>query len=178
VSIGKRFANLVRANLNSIFDGDDEPKQRRRQPSVHIEDLSEAELEAELTRRRSRRDAASQAAGDGNIDDDAWREVEEAVNANRYRSTRRRRSTQQNTSHRRPHGSGSAQDARLARLYAQLECPYGSDFSTVRKHYRRLMRKYHPDMHAGDAKKQRLATDLSQRLTQAYNELRRHLEGR
>jgi curved DNA-binding protein CbpA len=38
-----------------------------------------------------------------------------------------------------------------------------------------MMRKYHPDMHSGNPDKQRLATDLSQRLTTAYNELRRVL---
>lgn len=179
MSIGRRFANLVRANLNSLFDGDTAKTEGPSSGSrVHIEDLSEAELEAELQRRRHRRDAASQAAD--NIDEDAWREVEEAVHANRYRSTGRRRSTQQSAAgHRRPGGTGSrTRDARLARLYAQLECPYGSDFATVRKHYRQLMRKYHPDMHTADAEKQRLATDLSQRLTEAYNELRQHLEGR
>ena len=69
----------------------------------------------------------------------------------------------------------SGRDARLARLYAQLECPYGGDADTVRKHYRAMMRKYHPDLHSRDAEKQRLATDLTQRLTQAYTELKQIL---
>jgi curved DNA-binding protein CbpA len=37
------------------------------------------------------------------------------------------------------------------------------------------MRKYHPDLNAGSTEKQRAATDLSQRLTEAYKTLERHL---
>ena len=38
-----------------------------------------------------------------------------------------------------------------------------------------MMRKYHPDLHGGSADKQRAATDLTQRLTEAYKTLERHL---
>jgi curved DNA-binding protein CbpA len=38
----------------------------------------------------------------------------------------------------------------------------------VRKSYRALMRKYHPDRHAGSPDKQRAATELAQKLTLAY----------
>jgi curved DNA-binding protein CbpA len=38
-----------------------------------------------------------------------------------------------------------------------------------------MMRKYHPDLHAGRPEKQRAATDLAQRLTEAYKILDRHL---
>ena len=51
----------------------------------------------------------------------------------------------------------------------------GSDFETVRKSYRRLMRKYHPDLHGGTPDTQRTATDLTQRLSEAYKTLERHL---
>jgi curved DNA-binding protein CbpA len=38
-----------------------------------------------------------------------------------------------------------------------------------------MMRKYHPDLHAGRPEKQRAATDVAQRLTEAYKTLDRHL---
>jgi curved DNA-binding protein CbpA len=66
-------------------------------------------------------------------------------------------------------------DPRLAQFYAQLECPYGADIITVRKQYRALMRKYHPDLFSNSPEKLRIATELSQKLTLAYNELRRVL---
>lgn len=97
------------------------------------------------------------------------------MRGSRYRTTGRRQSRgyQRASRPRQP----TSDDARLARLYAQLECPVGADLDTVRKQYRTLMRKYHPDVHSGDAAKQRVATELSQRLTSAYNELRRSLSG-
>ena len=66
---------------------------------------------------------------------------------------------------------------RLRDLYAQLEVPYGADFDEVKKSFRRLMRKYHPDLHAGNPEKQKVATQLTMSLTQAYNELELHLVG-
>ena len=184
MSIGKRLASLVRANLNAVLDRT-AGKFERVRGAAHIEDLTDEELEAELQRRRQRRTAAERAAdatgGTGYSEDD-WDEVERAVgDTGRYRTTRRtgtyRRAA--GTGARRGPGVGSpsVRDPRLAQLYAQLECPYGSDITTVRKHHRALMRKYHPDMHSASPEKQRVATDLSQRLTAAYNELRRLLSG-
>ena len=66
----------------------------------------------------------------------------------------------------------------MARYYQRLEIDYGSDWETVRQAYRRLMRKYHPDLHANKAPdKIRAAVEVSQALTQAYNELEKHLVG-
>ncbi|MCA9667267.1 MAG: J domain-containing protein [Myxococcales bacterium] len=196
MSIGKRFVKLIRSNLNSLLDKTADYEASR---TVRLEELSDAEIEAEMSRRRARRTAPERAAesardqprdtsrdtssrratGGDSIEEEAWREVEEAMNdtTGRYRTAGRRprRTSQRHEqqSRRRP-AAGSSTN--LARLYAQLECPPGSDLTTVRKHYRRLMRKYHPDLHSGDDDKQRLATELSQKLTQAYNELRRALQ--
>src|SRR6185369_16607739 len=69
------------------------------------------------------------------------------------------------------------EERRVRDLYAQLEVPYGADFEEVKKSFRRLMRKYHPDLHAGNPQKHRTATQLTMSLTQAYNELEQHLTG-
>jgi DnaJ-domain-containing protein 1 len=59
--------------------------------------------------------------------------------------------------------------------YANLEVPYGSDLSTVKESYRRLMRKYHPDKHVNDPESEKLATELSQELTRAYTAIEAYL---
>ena len=46
----------------------------------------------------------------------------------------------------------------------------------IKSSYRKLMRKYHPDMHAGNPGRQKAATELSMRVTAAYNGLVAHLE--
>lgn len=193
MSIGKRFVSLLRSNLNSLLDRTADFEASRK---VRLEKLSDDEIEAELVRRQSRRGAAERAAddargqerepapqpsgrarvrGEESIEQEAWREVEEAMrNPGRYRTAGRRppRTSQRYEQARRRPSTGGAD---LARLYAQLECPQGADLNTVRKHYRQMMRKYHPDLHSGSDDKQRLATELSQKLTQAYNDLRRAL---
>ena len=66
----------------------------------------------------------------------------------------------------------------LRQYYANLETPYGSDVATVKKNYRRLMRKYHPDRHSGDPEREKLATEISQELTRAYDVVCNHLRAR
>ena len=64
-----------------------------------------------------------------------------------------------------------AEDPELASYYANLEIPYGSDLDTARAAWRRLMKKYHPDLHGADPEKRELANGLSAQLTHAYREL-------
>ncbi|MBW2732578.1 MAG: J domain-containing protein [Deltaproteobacteria bacterium] len=158
--------------------------------SSKLENLSDAELEAELQRRRARREGAQQAASQtsrnasNNVEEQAWQEVEDAMRGRGGAGARRGSQTHRSSgAHTRTRSSGRSADrrgadSRMAKLYAQIECPYGADIDTVRKSYRAMMRKYHPDVHSHDVDKQRVATELSQRLTAAYNELKRQLERR
>ncbi|MFN0248555.1 MAG: J domain-containing protein [Kofleriaceae bacterium] len=75
----------------------------------------------------------------------------------------------------RPPRPGS-QDAQLAEWYRILDLSPGADMAQIKSSYRQLMRKYHPDMHAGNPSKQKAATELSMRVTTAYNSLVDHLE--
>lgn len=65
--------------------------------------------------------------------------------------------------------------AKIRQAYARLEVPFGSDWDVVRSSYRRLMRRYHPDRHTADVERERLATEISQKLTVAYDLLEKHL---
>ncbi len=66
----------------------------------------------------------------------------------------------------------------VSRAYAALELSVGADFATVRRSYRALMRRYHPDRHAGTPEKQKAATELAQKLTAAYDLLEKRLQPR
>lgn len=70
----------------------------------------------------------------------------------------------------------AAVDPELAGYYANLEVPYGADLQAVRRARKRLMRKYHPDLHGSDPERQRVATELVKGLNRAYERLRSHLE--
>jgi DnaJ-domain-containing protein 1 len=163
MSISKRFLNMARAELNALLDkastwdssrDPDEDLYRR----YGIDELTDEQLEAELERRHRARATAK-------------------AKVNAPRSS--------------PAGSGSrprparpssgpvprrpSPDDEVRRAYAALEVPVGSNFETVRKSYRALMRKYHPDHHSGSPEKQKTATELTQKLTDAYKLLERRL---
>ncbi|MDX2092186.1 MAG: J domain-containing protein [Kofleriaceae bacterium] len=69
-----------------------------------------------------------------------------------------------------------SQEAKLAEWYKVLDLQVGADMAQIKSAYRQLMRKYHPDMHAGNPQKQKAATELSMRVTTAYNSLVEYLE--
>ncbi|HVV53379.1 MAG TPA: DnaJ domain-containing protein [Polyangia bacterium] len=156
MSIGKRLIDLARAELNSLLDkaarvddeGDDDDRPRGRHGSDYAS-MSDQELAEEIERRRQARE-----------------EVEQATSRTQRPEPRASAPPPRRT---------AAGDQAIRRAYAALEVPAGSDLETVKRSYRRLMRKYHPDLNAGSPDKQRAATDLSQRLTEAYKILEKHL---
>ena len=77
-----------------------------------------------------------------------------------------------------PRSPFGRQDHKIAEYYKVLDLPDGADFAQVKSAYRKLMRKYHPDRHVGNPKKLKAATELSMRVTQAYNALEEHLKGK
>jgi len=170
MSIGKRLFNLARSELNSLLDraaeaervphhDPDEDLYRR----FSLDEISDAELEAEIERRHCARQAQAATAGAR----PAGKSTPGAkpVDKNGPRNTRASGGSPPRR---------SAPDDEIRRAYAALEVPVGSDFATVRKSYRELMRKYHPDRHAGAPDKQKAATEVAQRLSQAYQLLEQH----
>jgi DnaJ-domain-containing protein 1 len=61
------------------------------------------------------------------------------------------------------------------RWYKALELEPGADLATVRKQYRKLIAKFHPDKFADDPERLKTATDVARKLTEAYNGLSRYL---
>ena len=86
----------------------------------------------------------------------------------------RRRETMGSRSGRRPTGGEPPvppQDPELTRYYANLELPYGAQVDAVRAARRRLLKRYHPDLHSADPAKKQVATQLAQGLNRAHDEL-------
>jgi DnaJ-domain-containing protein 1 len=156
MGIGKRLVDFAKSELNSLLDraAEIDDDLRGDEWGGDLERMSEAELEAELERRRRAREEAEAAAT----------------------GTKPRPEAQAGGPHRaEPPRRTAAGDAAIRRAYTSLEVPPGSDFETVRKAYRRLMRKYHPDLHRGSAQATRDANEIAQRLTESYKLLEKQL---
>jgi DnaJ-domain-containing protein 1 len=159
MSIGKRLIDLARSELNSLLDKAAEFDERHDDSwGNDLHGMSDEELEAEIERRRRAREEAEEAAT-GKKADGAGAGAKPGARA-RPRVDPPRRTA-----------SG---DEAIRKAYAALEVQAGSDFETIRKSYRRLMRKYHPDLHRGSPEATRAATDLAQRLTESYKLLEKH----
>jgi DnaJ-domain-containing protein 1 len=162
MSIGKRLYDMARSELNSLLDRAAEAERRTRVGHDPDEDLyrryslaelNDAELEAEIERRYRARQAAAKA-------------TTAPAGGSPRAAPRPGPSQARPASGEKAHRPAAPSELRLA--YAALEVPYGADFATVRKSYRTLMRKYHPDRHTGSPEKQKTATELAQKLTLAY----------
>lgn len=67
------------------------------------------------------------------------------------------------------------QDEKLTQYYANLELPYGADLETSKKAWKRLMKKYHPDLYSNDQSKVDLATQLTSKLNEAFKAIEKSL---
>jgi len=74
-----------------------------------------------------------------------------------------------------PRPGAKKADAQVVEWLRVLDLQPGADLAAIKSAYRKLMRKYHPDLFTGDARKQKAANELSMRVTNAYNGLRQHL---
>lgn len=114
--------------------------------------------------------------------DDAFRRMKEQAakgggtwSSTTSSSTGSARSSSSSTGSARSPRPGST-EAQLAEWYRVLDLQPGADMAQIKSSYRQLMRKYHPDMHAGNPQKQKAATELSMRVTTAYNGLVAHID--
>jgi hypothetical protein len=204
MSITRKLIDLAKSNLNALLERAAETVDPRRK----LADVTDAELEAELTRRKAARateqrisEAKARVGGDRAERERAARERYERVKTERDARQRARAGAAgvggqgqggaapppRSSSGPGP-GAGprprsapppsASRDPELKKYYERLEIPNGSDFETVKGAYRRLMRRYHPDLHANKSpEKQRAANEVSAALTQAYNELEKALKG-
>ena len=139
-------------------------------------DKAARERSGRVHREREERETKQRQAAD-----DAFRRMKEQAakggtwSSTASSSTGSSSSSSQGASSSRPPRPGST-EAQLAEWYRVLDVQPGADMAQIKSSYRQLMRKYHPDMHAGNPQKQKAATELSVRVTTAYNGLVEHIE--
>jgi DnaJ-domain-containing protein 1 len=80
-------------------------------------------------------------------------------------------------------GRGSSKDRRrdpfadrqrepLRQDYANLEVRFAAPFAEVKKSYKLLMQRYHPDRNADDPEKLRVANEIAKKINASYRRIR------
>ncbi len=71
-----------------------------------------------------------------------------------------------------------APDESLRQDYANLEVPFGADMDTVRRSYKTLILRYHPDKFGGDPARQKVALEITKKINESFERIRAGREGR
>ena len=171
---------MLRAELESRRAAREQaPRKASENPVARIASSSPAaqaerkRLGKERTARVSRdRDKRAQTQK-AHADDAMKRMREQAARASAASTGQARASSSTGSGQRtsRVQSHGSKQAAQVAEWCRTLDVPTDADAATIKSAYRKLMRKYHPDMHAGNPQKHKAATELSMRVTTAYDGL-------
>ncbi len=105
---------------------------------------------------------------------DAWDELNDYMNAGRESEARDGggRAGGRGT------GAPSRPDESLRQDYANLEVPFGADMETVRRSYKSLILRYHPDKHGRNPEEQRVALEITKKINESFERIREHQEGR
>ncbi|CAN5721579.1 hypothetical protein BH11MYX3_BH11MYX3_30840 [soil metagenome] len=147
-------------------------------PAARVQrDKAARERAARVHKDRDEREARQKAAAD-----EQFRKMKEQAAAGGsswtppYTSSSGSSSSNGGGSHRPPRAGST--EAKVAEWYRILDLQVGADMAQIKTSYRQLMRKYHPDMHASSPQKQKAATELSMRVTTAYNSLVDHLDSK
>lgn len=64
----------------------------------------------------------------------------------------------------------------LRKDFANLDIPFGASIEQARSAHRKLMVSYHPDRHATNPEKQRIATEITQRVNNSFQRIRQFYE--
>lgn len=64
----------------------------------------------------------------------------------------------------------------LRKDFANLDIPFGSSLEKARAAHRKLMVSYHPDRHASNPDKQKIATEITQRVNNSFQRIRHYYE--
>lgn len=164
------------------------PPTAQKNPRSKIADSSAAStgVRAQMSQRRRAKVHAirnKRVSARKRAEDEAFRRVKEQARSYRPSSSSSSSSsagagsTRASWRDRASAGLGNlGRDEKIARHYKVLDLPYGADRDQVKTAYRKLMRKYHPDLHNQSPRKQKAATELTMKVTQAYNGLEQYLK--
>jgi DnaJ-domain-containing protein 1 len=103
---------------------------------------------------------------------DAWEELDA------YMRTGHTSESSGREGYREQRSGPGAMDEELRQDYANLEVPFGASLEDVKTAYKRLVLRYHPDKHASDPERLRIATEITKKINESFERLRTRAERR
>lgn len=107
---------------------------------------------------------------------DAWDELEDYLNEGK--TAGRKREQRHERTQTAEQAARFSEREKLRPDYANLKVPFGSSFEAVKQAYKKLLRQYHPDKHANDPQKFKMATEITSKLNQSFQRIREYEEKR
>jgi hypothetical protein len=106
----------------------------------------------------------------------AWEELEDFLKGEpgnrRQESTYQQQSNRQGTRPDYETYQKEKERETLKQDYANLEVAYGAPFEEVKKAFKRQLIKYHPDKHASQPEKAKVATEITQKINASYQKIK------
>jgi DnaJ-domain-containing protein 1 len=143
--------------------------EKARQQRIALAAKRVARIHARRTKKAAARKREQDAAF-RNMAEEARRNPPPDPTYSSSRSSSTRSGSGARSSSRRP---SIFQNKDMAQHYKTLNVEYGADAKTVKKSYRKLMRKFHPDLHI-DPRKKKAATQLTVKISAAYTAIEKH----
>ncbi|MBN1524819.1 MAG: J domain-containing protein [Spirochaetales bacterium] len=112
---------------------------------------------------------------------DAWDELEDYLNEGKGNYQKKQRPSESSSSSHSDKSSSQGSQRQqvpntLKQDYANLKVPFGASLKDVREAYKKLLRQYHPDRHARDPEKFKMATEITSKINQSYQNIEDYLK--
>ncbi len=150
-----RIKNIIKATVNDQLENNVTLRK--------IISKEENDFDAEVTRLlREQENKRRQEELEAQRMAENYRRQEEL---NRQQSQRQQ---QRQTHQKQTPPSSPSQEDKERQYYKDLEVPFGTPFPEIKKAYRKLIKKYHPDLYQGDKKKLDIAQEITRKINEAY----------
>lgn len=123
-------------------------------------------------------DSSSSSSSLDSDEAEAWEELNDYLSEGSS-SASRRRSSQSSGNPRQGsnrYGRAAGPPQSLRKDFANLELPFGASLEQARAAHRKLIRAYHPDRHATNPDKYRIANEITQRVNYSFQRIKQYYE--
>ena len=103
---------------------------------------------------------------------EAWEELDDYLNEDKTEKKQKAKTHTRSRAQQQADAIKKIEQEKLRQDYNTLKVKFGTSFSEVKKAYKKLVIQYHPDKHANDPKRFKMATEITQKINQAFQRIK------